>query len=160
MADDPAKQIYYKRSRFSSRLPADRLYAPSHFWMREVEAGLWQVGFTKFATRMLGDFVEHGFNVKPDDPVSLGQAIGWVEGFKALTDLYCVVDGAFAGGNVRLQQDVTLADSDPYGAGWLYAVRGRPDPNAVDVQGYASMLDLTIDRMQEKAAAGPPPDCA
>src|SRR4051794_5073646 len=92
MADAPPKQIYYKRSRFSSRLPADRLYSPSHFWMLETEPGLWRVGFTKFATRMLGDFVEHGFAVKPDDPVSLGQAIGWVEGFKALTDLYCVLD--------------------------------------------------------------------
>src|SRR5215212_7185889 len=151
MGDDAAQFVYYKRSRFSSRLPADRRYTPSHFWLLEVEAGLWRVGFTKFATRMLGDFVEHSFQVKVGEAVAVGQTIGWVEGFKALTDLFCVADGEFAGGNPALEQDVTLADSDPYGKGWLYAVRGTPDPQSTDVHGYAAMLDLTIDKMQSKA---------
>src|SRR4051812_17298021 len=141
MADEP---IYYKRSRFSCKLAADRRYAPSHFWLLETDPGVWRVGFTKFATRMLGDFVEHGFKVKPGDAVTVGQAIGWVEGFKALTDLYCVVDGRFAEANPALAQDATLMDSDPYNAGWLYAARGTPDPGATDVHGYAAMLDLTI----------------
>jgi glycine cleavage system H protein len=149
--DASTTSIYYKRSRFSSKLPADRLYTPSHFWLLQVEPGLWRVGFTKFATRMLGDFVEHKFEPKIGDPVAVGQTIGWVEGFKALTDLYCVVDGTFAGANPLLEQDVTLADSQPYGDGWLYAVRGTPDPGATDVHGYTAMLDLTIDKMREKA---------
>jgi glycine cleavage system H protein len=158
MADEASKNFYYKRSRFSSKLPTDRRYAPSHFWMLEVEAGLWRVGFTKFATRMLGDLVEHGFGVKAGEAVAVGQAIGWVEGFKALTDIYCVVEGEFAGANPALQQDFTLTDSDPYGQGWLYAVRGTPDPGATDVHGYAAMLDLTIDKMQGKAEEKPE-DC-
>ncbi|HSI35504.1 MAG: glycine cleavage system protein H [Phycisphaerae bacterium] len=153
MPDTPAPQpapVYYKRSRFSCKLPADRLYTPSHFWALEAEPGVWRVGFTKFATRMLGDLVEHGFEVKPGDAVAVGQAIGFVEGFKALTDLYCVVDGTFEGGNPALDADSTLTESDPHGKGWLYAVRGTPDPAATDVHGYAAMLDLTIDKMQDK----------
>ena len=31
--------IYYKRSRFSTRLPWDRLYTASHFWVRRSRAG-------------------------------------------------------------------------------------------------------------------------
>lgn len=143
--------VHYKRSRFSTRLPVDRLYTPSHFWMAEVEPGVWRVGFTRFATRMLGDFVEQGFEVKPGDRVEVGQAIGWVEGFKAVTDLYCVIAGEFLGGNPALAEDITLADTDPYGKGWLYCVRGQPEPNSVDVRGYTEILDLTIDKMQEKA---------
>jgi glycine cleavage system H protein len=154
MPESHSETVYYKRSRFSSRLPADRLYTPSHFWVRQVEAGVWRVGFTKFAIRMLGDLVEHGFQVKPGDQVTVGLAIGWVEGFKALTDLYCVVDGEFVGGNIALEQDVTLTDSDPYGAGWLYAVRGIPEPNSVDVHGYTQLLDLSIDKMREKSGEG------
>ena len=154
MPEDRPETVYYKRSRFSSRLPADRLYTPSHFWAAEVEAGVWRVGFTKFATRMLGDLVEHGFQVKPGDAVAVGQAIGWVEGFKALTDLYCVVDGEFAGANPALERDATLTDGDPYGQGWLYAARGTPDANSVDVHGYTQLLDLTIDKMREKAGEG------
>jgi glycine cleavage system H protein len=147
--------VYYKRSRFSTRLPVDRRYTPSHFWMMEAEPGVWRVGFTRFATRMLGDFVEQGFDVKPGDQVTVGQAIGWVEGFKAVTDLYCVVAGAFLGPNPALAGDITLADTDPYGQGWLYSVRGQPEPNALDVRGYTEMLDLTIDKMQDKGHDGP-----
>jgi len=147
-AYDPAQVILYKRSRFQSRLPKGRLYTASHFWMLETEPGLWRVGFTRFATRMLGDLVEHGFEVKPGDPIKVGQTIGWLEGFKALTDLYGVIDGTFESTNPDLEQDATLIDKDPYNRGWLYQSRGSPDPNSVDVQGYIQVLDATIDKMQ------------
>jgi glycine cleavage system H protein len=142
-------EIRYKRSRFSTRLPTDRRYTRSHFWLSEVGAGTWRVGLTKFATRMLGDLVEHGFEVEPGDAVSVGETIGWVEGFKAISELYCVLSGEFLGGNPELDQDVTLLDTDPYGKGWLYQVRVVPDPESVDVNGYVTHLDGTIDQMQK-----------
>ena len=148
------ERIRYKRSRFSTQLPAGRLYTPSHFWIAEEEPGVWTAGFTKFATRMLGDLVEHGFEVKPGDRVEVGQTIGWVEGFKAVTELYSVLGGEFAGGNPELEEDVTLTDSDPYGRGWLYRVRGTPEPASVDVHGYVDILDLTIDKMREQYEKG------
>ena len=147
-AYDPSQVILYKRSRFQSRLPKDRLYTPSHFWLLEIEPGLWRIGFTRFATRMLGDMVEHGFEVKPGDKITVGQTIGWLEGFKALTDLFSVIDGHFAGTNPELEQDATLVDKDPYQKGWLYVARGTPDANSVDVDGYIRVLDATIDKMQ------------
>ena len=147
-AYDPSQVVLYKRSRFQSRLPKDRLYTPSHFWILEVEPGLWRAGFTRFATRMLGDLVEHGFEVKSQDPIKVGQAIGWLEGFKALTDLYSVLDGQFIGPNPDAEQDTTLVDKDPYGRGWLYLARGMPEPNSVDVHGYIQVLDAAIDKMQ------------
>ncbi|MDQ3815693.1 MAG: glycine cleavage system protein H [Armatimonadota bacterium] len=142
--------IAYKRSRFSTRLPVHRLYAPAHYWMAEEQAGLWRVGFTKFATRMLGDTVEYGFEVKAGDLVAIGQSIAWIEGFKALSQIYCVVAGEFAGTNPLLEQDITRIDADPYGDGWLYHVRGTADPKSVDVHGYMALLDATIEKMLEK----------
>jgi glycine cleavage system H protein len=95
--------------------------------------------------------------VQPGDALQLGQVIGWIEGFKALTELYSVVSGEFLGGNPALEQDVTLVDSDPYGKGWLYRMRGEADPASTDVEGYRAALDSTIDRMVGKAeAAGQP----
>src|SRR6266498_4681494 len=76
--------------------------------------------------------------------------LGWVEGFKAVSDLYCVMTGEFAGSNPELEADITLLDADPYERGWIYRVRGKPEPVSVDVQGYVEILDLTIDRMQKK----------
>jgi len=146
--------IAYKRSRFSTRLPEGRRYAASHFWLLEEEQGVWRVGFTKFAARMLGDLVEYEFSVQPGDRMELGQAIGWVEGFKAVSDLFAVADGEFLGSNPELARDITLADHDPYQKGWLYRVRGVPDPKAMDVQGYIAVLDATIDKMLDNRHAG------
>jgi glycine cleavage system H protein len=150
MGSAPGDGVYYKRSRFATRLPADRLYTPSHFWIVEGKPGLWRVGLTKFAARMLGDVVDLGFNVQPEDPVEVGQTIGWLEGFKALTELYSVIGGRFEGGNTDLDGDIDLVDRDRYGKGWLYAVRGTPDPAASDVRGYVAVLDATIDKMRGK----------
>ena len=143
-------RVSYRRSRFSTRLPDDRRYSPSHYWLREMEPGLWRVGFTQFATRMLGDLVEYGFEVKPGEAVALGQIIGWVEAFKATTDLYGVGAGEFARANPRLETEPGLFDKEPYEAGWLYEFRGTPDPNTVDVQGYTALLDLAIDKILGK----------
>ena len=147
--------VAYKRARFTSRLPADRLYTAGHYWMWEVEkgGGVWRVGFTKFATRMLGELVEYGFDVQAGAAVTVGQEIGRIEGFKAIADVYAVVDGEFMGANPALDADPTLTDTDPYGAGWLYAVRGTPDRGAVDVEGYVKLLDLAIDQLQGKQSA-------
>lgn len=140
--------IQYRRSRFSTRLPGDRLYSPSHFWLLEAEAGLWRVGLTKFAARMLGDVVDVGFDATAGAEVALGEAVGWFEGFKARSDLYTVVAGTFVRGNPDLEQDVDVIDRDRYGRGWLYEVRGIPDAAACDAAGYATILDATIDRMR------------
>jgi glycine cleavage system H protein len=137
----------YKRSRFSTRLPVAYRYTRSHYWLRESSAGVWQVGFTKFATRMLGDIVEFEFKVAPGAAIELGQVIGWTEGFKALSDLYSAASGEFLGANPALSSAITLIDDDPYGEGWLYHVRGLPDPGNTDVNGYTAVLDATIDSM-------------
>jgi glycine cleavage system H protein len=141
------KTVSYKRSRFSTRLPLEYRYTPSHYWLREREPGLWQVGFTKFATRMLGEMVEFDFKVQPGAVVEPGQVIGWTEGFKAMSDIYSAAAGEFLGTNPRLSGQITLIDHDPYGEGWLYSVRGDPDPRSTDVNGYIAVLDATIETM-------------
>jgi glycine cleavage system H protein len=139
--------VAYKRSRFSTRLPVEYRYTASHYWLRENEPGVWQVGFTKFAARMLGDIVEFDFTVCPGAQIEIGQVIGWTEGFKAMSDVYSVASGEFLGANPALSTAITLIDHQPYGDGWLYQVRGRPDPGSTDVKGYVAVLDATIDSM-------------
>lgn len=142
------EELHYRRSLFRTRLLGDRLYTASHYWIQEQEAGLWRVGLTKFASRMLGDVVEIGWDVTEGAPVAVGDGIGWFEGFKARSDLYCVAAGTFAGPNPELVDRIALVDDDRYRRGWLYAVRGTPEPGAVDMHGYAALLDETIDRMR------------
>jgi glycine cleavage system H protein len=139
--------VYYHRSRFTTHLPVDRRYSPSHYWLLEEKPGLWRVGLTKFATRMLGDIVEFEFSVSPGAEIGLGDEIGSIEGLKAVTSVFSAGTGQFRGEGDLLRKDVTLAESDPYGRGWLYRLQGEPGPDAVDVHGYVGILDATIDRM-------------
>ncbi len=143
--------VRFKHARFSARFPAGFRYSLSHYWMAEDEGepGLWRVGFTKFATRMLGELVEAQYDVKEGGIVTSGQQIGYVEGFKAASDLYCVMDGTFAGGNPALEIDACIVRSSPYTDGWLYAVRGRPEESSVDADGYIAHLEALIEKMQQ-----------
>ena len=138
---------YYKRSRFVTHLPIDRLYTPSHYWLREEQPGVWQVGLTRFATRMLGEIVEFTLTVAAGARITRGQVIGFVEGFKAMSDIYSTIDGDMLGASADLERDITLLESDPYGRGWLFRAQGAPDPGSVDADGYAALLDSTIDAM-------------
>lgn len=118
--------------------------------MQEEAPHVWRIGLTKFAARMLGDVVDIGFDVAPGAVIRLGETLGWFEGFKARSDLYSVATGEFVGPNPGLETDVDVIDRDRYGAGWLYRVRGTPDPDAREAAGYARLLDETIDRMRGK----------
>src|SRR5258708_34476046 len=89
--------IAYKRARFATRLPVARRYTLSHFWLREEEPGVWQIGCAKFAARMLGETVEYEFSMAAGAPVQGGQPIGWVGGFKAVSEPYRVGAGQLHG---------------------------------------------------------------
>ena len=139
--------IQYRRSKFSTRLPADRVYTAGHSWLKNEAGDLWRIGFTKFAIRMLGEAVEMDFEIAAGERIETGQVIGWIEGFKAVTDIYAPITGSFRGTNEDLVNDMELLRRDPYDKGWIYSIEGKPDSGCVDVQGYMAVLDRTIDKM-------------
>lgn len=150
--------VYYHKSRFATHLPVDRRYTASHYWLREDPPGVWTIGFTRFATRMLGDIVECVLAPPAGANVTIGEEIGSVEGFKAVTALFSVAEGEFLGANEALETDITLVESDPHGRGWLYRVRGIAEPASLDVHGYAAVLDDTITRMLDARHEEPTDD--
>jgi len=161
--------VRFRHAHFTARFPVNCLYSPSHFWMRAVDEGgsplpaesrqaTWRVGFTRFAARMLGELVEMQLAVEPGAAIRAGDRLGTVEGFKAVSDLYAVIEGWFDGSNPAIQAEGCLTHSDPHGAGWLYAARGRPEPDALDVHGYIELLAGQIDRLQASRYSGGVPD--
>jgi len=150
MTPTPPKTLLFKRSHFVTHLPLDYRYTRSHFWAESRGGARLRIGFTRFATRMLGEIVEHKFEIEPGSVVFPGQVLGWVEGFKALSDLICVGQGTFAGGNPALPEDIALLTKANYLEGWLYELDGQLDNQGLDVQGYADYLQTTIDKMLEK----------
>jgi len=141
---DLGDSLSYSRCKFSTTLPKAYRYTAGHYWLAPAAPGVWRVGFTRFALRMPGDFVEMQLDAKPETPVQVGDEIGWYEGLKARTDLFCVVAGVFE----RVNPALADPRDDPYGVGWLYEVRGTPDPQSVEVHGYIGVLNATIDKLQ------------
>ena len=148
----PLPTVRFKHARFSARFPESYRYSRSHYWMVPApeEPGLWRVGFTKFATRMLGELVDCEWRKAEGQPVTQGDTLGWVEGFKAASDVYSVMEGHFAGGNPYLKTDACIVRTDPYEVGWLYSVRGQPEAGDLDVHGYIEHLSAIIQRMAEE----------
>lgn len=147
MPVDGQTYLPFKRAKFKTRLPLDRLYTAGHMWLRRVEDGLWQVGLTRFAQRMLGEPVELDFEKESGSPIEAGEVVGWLEGFKAVSDLFTPLSGRFAGGNPALDDDLAALHDSTYERGWIFAVAGDPGPDCVDAEGYAGFLEANIDRM-------------
>jgi glycine cleavage system H protein len=142
--------ILYQRAKFTARLPIGYSYHPGHIWLASEPGGLWRVGLTHFAVRMLGELVDHGFQVEAAAPIKAGQIIGFIEGFKAISDIYCMVDGEFVMSNPALMDQVHLLHRDPCGEGWLYRARGTPDGQCGTVHDYQALLDKTIDQLRAR----------
>ena len=156
MDNAPAPTIFFKRSHFATHLPAGALFSPSHYWLRRTSDGTWRVGFSKFAVRMLGDLVDQGFEVAEGTAIKPGQILGWIEGFKAISDVYGVIEGTFCGGNPSLKGQLERINQDPYEAGWLYHATGEPDKNCMPAADYVNLLNATIDRMLAQQKDSPP----
>lgn len=159
MPISPQQTTYYKQVRFTTRLPNHYQYSPSHYWIAEVSPGLFRVGFTKFAARMLGDFVEITFSVNPGDKVATGDPLGSVEGFKAIADVYCVGDARWVRGNPELERQAELVDKDPYDQGWLYELEAASSADWLSVEAYIGLLDATIQKMLEQEHQAQDPSC-
>jgi len=139
--------LAYRRARFATQLPVEYFYTPRHYWIARHDERTWRIGLTKFGSRLLGEMVDYGFEVPEGATITPGQVIGWVEGFKAISEIISISTGSFAEANVSLEQNLTLINQDPYGEGWIYAAQGAPDRTCVDAQAYARILDEAIDTL-------------
>jgi glycine cleavage system H protein len=117
-------------------------YTSEHEWVRD-EGELLRIGITAFAQEQLGDVV---FVDLPEvgAEVEQGQSFGEVESTKSVSDLYAPVSGTVVERNETLDDRPDVVNADPYGEGWLIAIR----PNApeqldglLDEAAYAQLTD-------------------
>ncbi|CAN5761484.1 glycine cleavage system protein GcvH [soil metagenome] len=114
-----------------ARIPDDLLYTEEHEYLKATdEDGVYQVGVTDYAQGELGDIV---FLELPSagDSFSHMETFGTIEAVKAVSDLYAPVSGEIVAVNESLDDDPSLVNSDPYGAGWMVRMRVS-DPSELD----------------------------
>jgi glycine cleavage system H protein len=143
------KFVKYKHNRFTARFSTEYLYSEAHYWFSLQEDGIYRIGLTKFAARMLGELVEFGFEKKAGTKVEKADIIGWLEGFKAASDIYSLVEGEFSGENPDLVEEPELLHARPHDKGWLYKMKisGSEKETLMNVHQYTQFLDKLIDKM-------------
>ena len=106
-----------------SEIPQGLHYTQEHEYLGKTDQdGVYSVGITDYAQGELGDvvFVELP---APGDTFERMARFGTIEAVKAVSDLYCPVPGEVVEVNGALEEDPSLVNSDPYGAGWMIKLR-------------------------------------
>ncbi|MDX1494364.1 MAG: glycine cleavage system protein GcvH [Longimicrobiales bacterium] len=113
-----------------SDIPSDLHYTEEHEYLKATdEDGVFAVGVTDYAQGELGDVV---FVELPEVGASFGKmdVFGTIEAVKAVSDLYCPLEGEVVAVNEALDDDPSLVNSDPYGDGWMIKLK-LADPSEV-----------------------------
>lgn len=104
-------------------LPDDLLYdVDNHIWYREVGDGTVKLGMTTVATAMAGQLVAFTPK-KAGRSVEAGKSCATVESGKWVGPAKAAFDAAVVAVNEDLAGKPSLANEDPYGAGWLVILK-------------------------------------
>lgn len=105
-----------------SEIPPDLHFTAEHEWVRRTGDDTVRIGITDFAQSALGDVV---FVQLPEagTEVTAGESFGEVESTKSVSDLYAPISGKVSAVNGELETSPQLANSEPYGAGWLIDIQ-------------------------------------
>jgi glycine cleavage system H protein len=106
-----------------SKIPDDLNYTKEHEWVSGLDDGITvTIGITAFAAEALGDVV---YVQLPEvgSSIEAGDSVGEVESTKSVSEIYSPVGGEIVEVNQSVVDDPSLANSDPYGEGWMFRVR-------------------------------------
>ncbi len=104
-------------------VPEELQYTPEHEWIKSGPGeGTILVGITDYAQDKLGDVV---FVELPavGQVVTAGQSLAVVESVKAVVDIYAPASGEITRVNEELLDQPELLNEDPYGKGWVAALK-------------------------------------
>jgi glycine cleavage system H protein len=114
-----------------SEIPKGLRYTEDHEYVKPAEdADTVYIGITDFAQGELGDVVFLELP-KVGAKYSKRDVFGTVEAVKAVSELYSPVSGEVIAVNTRLDKEPALANSAPYGDGWMIKVK-LSDPKELD----------------------------
>ena len=124
------------------KLPDNLKYTQSHEWVL-IEGDTATMGITEFAVEQLGDITlvecpQVGDSFKAKD------TIGTIESVKAVSDLYCPIDGEVSATNSALEDEPEKVNDDCYGDGWIAKISlgdDASDEELMDATAYEEYLD-------------------
>lgn len=121
----------------------DRKYTKDHEWALS-EGDEILVGITSFAVDQLGDVTLVGIDAQVGTTLTAHQTFGTIESVKTLSDLFAPVSGVVTRVNAELEKQPELINEDPWGRGWMIAIRpshlAEEQSNLLDAAAYREHL--------------------
>lgn len=113
--------------------PKEFRYTEDHEWAK-LDGNIATIGITDHAQSSLGDIV---FVELPEVGRTLtqGEAFGVVESIKAVSDLYCPLDGTVIEVNSAITDNPSDLNSDPHGQAWIAKIE------LSDAKSFESLMD-------------------
>jgi glycine cleavage system H protein len=112
-----------------SRIDEGIRYTESHEWVKK-DGDEYIMGITDHAQHEMGEIVMVELPAQGAQAVR-GEALGALEAVKTAEDFYAPLDGKVVKVNSELDGNPALVNEDPYGAGWLVAIKAV-DPAQFD----------------------------
>ena len=116
-------------------VPSDLYYTADHEWVR-MDGDIATIGVTDYAQGELGDIVFVEVETE-GETLEAEEVFGTIEAVKTVSDLILPITGEIIEMNEGLDDDPSLINNDPFGAGWIIKVRVS---NPSDVEG---LMDAT-----------------
>ena len=110
-----------ERYQMSNKVIENLYYTKSDEWLK-VEDSMGTIGITDYAQDQLGDIVylektEKGKKLKQ------GETFTTIESVKAVSDVKTPITGEIAETNVKVIEDASIINNDPYGEGWIAKIK-------------------------------------
>lgn len=102
-------------------LPDELYYHQDHTWVK-VDGDKVRIGLNDFAQAAAGDITYIDLPFEGDE-VEAGETCGKIQSSKWVGKLIAPVSGEITALNEDLENDATLVNKDPYGAGWFIEIK-------------------------------------
>jgi len=122
-------------------VPSDLYYTADHEWVR-MDGDIATIGVTDYAQGELGDIVFVEVETE-GETLEAEEVFGTIEAVKTVSDLILPITGEIIEMNKAIDDDPSLINDDPFGAGWIIKVHVS---NPSDVEGLmdASAYEASI----------------
>jgi len=135
-------------------MPDELYYHKDHSWAR-VDGTKVTVGRNDFFQKESGDIVFVDLPEEEDD-VEQGEVCGKIQSRKWIGKLVAPVSGEILEINEELEEDTSLINTDPYGAGWILVIEAEDLDSELEnlMQGEAliEFIDKEIKIAEEEKA--------
>lgn len=128
--------------KFIFRVKVGYLYSADGVWVdMDAETGVARLGLTDYTQQSSGD-VAFVSLPEPGQAVQAGNELATVETVKVDLEVRAPFDGEIVAVNEALEDAPELINQDPYGRGWLVALRPArwPVPGLLDAEQYLAVM--------------------